>query len=69
MITVFSPDHVLRSARTELYGGELVRPHESPERAQIGRRLLETRESGLDRRERGPRELSRGARCAFTTRS
>src|SRR4029077_4349887 len=35
MITVFSPDHVLRSARAELYGGELVRPHESPERAQI----------------------------------
>jgi acetoin utilization deacetylase AcuC-like enzyme len=35
MITVFSPDHALRSARTELYGGELVRPHESPERAQI----------------------------------
>ncbi|HEY1314457.1 MAG TPA: histone deacetylase family protein [Steroidobacteraceae bacterium] len=35
MITVFSPDHVLRSARTELYGGELVRPHESAERAQI----------------------------------
>jgi acetoin utilization deacetylase AcuC-like enzyme len=39
MITVFSPDHVLRSARTELHGGELVRPHESPERAQI---VLET---------------------------
>jgi acetoin utilization deacetylase AcuC-like enzyme len=35
MITVFSHDHVLRSPRTELYGGELVRPHESPERAQI----------------------------------
>ncbi len=35
MLTVFSSDHVLRSARTELYGGELVRPHESPERAQI----------------------------------
>src|SRR5580700_3534736 len=35
MITVFSSDHLLRSARTELYGGELVRPHESPERAQI----------------------------------
>jgi acetoin utilization deacetylase AcuC-like enzyme len=35
MITVFSADHVLRSARTELYGGELVRPHESPQRAQI----------------------------------
>jgi acetoin utilization deacetylase AcuC-like enzyme len=35
MLTVFSPDHALRSPRTELYGGELVRPHESPERAQI----------------------------------
>jgi acetoin utilization deacetylase AcuC-like enzyme len=35
MITVFSSDHLLRSPRTELYGGELVRPHESPERAQI----------------------------------
>jgi acetoin utilization deacetylase AcuC-like enzyme len=35
MITVYSPDHALRSARTELHGGELVRPHESPERAQI----------------------------------
>jgi acetoin utilization deacetylase AcuC-like enzyme len=35
MITVFSADHLLRSPRTELYGGELVRPHESPERAQI----------------------------------
>ena len=35
MITVFSPDHVLRSPRSELYGGELVTPHESPQRAQI----------------------------------
>src|SRR5271170_4441569 len=35
MITVFSANHVLRSPRTELYGGELVRPHESAERAQI----------------------------------
>ncbi|HWY96788.1 MAG TPA: histone deacetylase family protein [Steroidobacteraceae bacterium] len=35
MITVFSSDHLLRSPRTELYGGELVRPHESPQRAQI----------------------------------
>jgi acetoin utilization deacetylase AcuC-like enzyme len=35
MITVFTTDHLLRSPRTELYGGELVRPHESPERAQI----------------------------------
>jgi acetoin utilization deacetylase AcuC-like enzyme len=35
MLTVFSTDHLLRSPRTELYGGQLVRPHESPERAQI----------------------------------
>jgi acetoin utilization deacetylase AcuC-like enzyme len=35
MITVFSTDHLLRSARTELSRGELVSPHESPERAQI----------------------------------
>jgi acetoin utilization deacetylase AcuC-like enzyme len=35
LITVFSEQHLLRNARTELYGGELVRPHESPERAQM----------------------------------
>jgi acetoin utilization deacetylase AcuC-like enzyme len=35
MITVFSAEHVLRNAKTELYGGQLVRPHECPERAQI----------------------------------
>ncbi|HEV7612305.1 MAG TPA: histone deacetylase family protein [Steroidobacteraceae bacterium] len=35
MITVFTTDHLLRNPRTELYGGELVRPHESPERAQM----------------------------------
>jgi acetoin utilization deacetylase AcuC-like enzyme len=35
MITVFSSDHLLRSPRTELYCGELVAPHESPQRAQI----------------------------------
>jgi acetoin utilization deacetylase AcuC-like enzyme len=35
MITVFSAEHLKRAARTELYGGELVRPHESPERAEI----------------------------------
>ena len=32
---MFSEQHLLRNARTELYGGELVRPHESPERAQM----------------------------------
>jgi acetoin utilization deacetylase AcuC-like enzyme len=35
MITVFSEQHLLRNVRTELSGGELVRPHECPERAQI----------------------------------
>jgi acetoin utilization deacetylase AcuC-like enzyme len=35
MITVFSQDHVLRNAQTELYGGRLVPPHECPQRAQI----------------------------------
>jgi acetoin utilization deacetylase AcuC-like enzyme len=35
MITVFSEEHVLRNAQTELYGGQLVRPHECPERAQM----------------------------------
>jgi acetoin utilization deacetylase AcuC-like enzyme len=35
MITVFSEDHRLRNARTELHGGELVSPFETPARAQI----------------------------------
>jgi len=35
VITVYSADHRLRNARTELYGGELVSPFECPERAEI----------------------------------
>ena len=46
MITVFSTDHLLRSARTELYRGELVRPHESPERAQIVLDRVQTQRLG-----------------------
>ncbi len=34
MLTVFSPDHVLRDARTELSGGELVTPYECPARME-----------------------------------
>lgn len=34
MITVYSPEHRLRDARTELHRGELVKPFECPERAQ-----------------------------------
>ena len=45
MQTVYTDRHKLRDARTELYGGELVRPFECPERAEhiIGR----IREVGL----------------------
>jgi acetoin utilization deacetylase AcuC-like enzyme len=32
MLTVHSPQHILRNARTELYGGELVTPFECPAR-------------------------------------
>jgi acetoin utilization deacetylase AcuC-like enzyme len=46
MITVFSTDHLLRNARTELYGGELVPPHESPERAQIVLERVQTQRLG-----------------------
>ena len=34
MLTVYSADHELRNAKTELYGGELVRPFECPERME-----------------------------------
>jgi acetoin utilization deacetylase AcuC-like enzyme len=46
MITVFSPQHLLRCPRTELYGGELVAPHESPQRAQIVLERVETQRLG-----------------------
>ena len=32
MKTVYSPDHILRSAKTELTGGQLVTPYECPQR-------------------------------------
>ena len=35
MITVFSPAHALRHPLTELHGGQLVSPFESPQRAQM----------------------------------
>ncbi len=34
MLTVFSEKHALRDSKTELYGGELVPPFESPVRAE-----------------------------------
>ncbi|MEO1091326.1 MAG: histone deacetylase family protein [Pseudomonadota bacterium] len=42
MDTVFSPDHRLRDAKTELYGGQLVAPFECPRRAEL---VLEAVES------------------------
>ena len=35
MITVFSEEHALRNARTELCGGELVTPFECPQRVDF----------------------------------
>ncbi|MFT5504655.1 MAG: acetoin utilization deacetylase AcuC-like enzyme [Gammaproteobacteria bacterium] len=34
MLTVYSEQHILRNAKTELYGGELVPPFECPVRAE-----------------------------------
>jgi len=46
LITVFSAQHLLRRPRTELHGGELVCPHESPQRAQIVLERVETQRLG-----------------------
>ncbi|MBI1386438.1 MAG: histone deacetylase family protein [Rhizobiales bacterium] len=35
MLTIYSPRHTLRDAKTELFGGELVAPFECPRRAEI----------------------------------
>ena len=35
MITIYSEDHKLRDAKTELCGGQLIRPHERPSRAEL----------------------------------
>ena len=35
MLTVYTEAHRRRAARTELYGGELVAPHECPQRAEF----------------------------------
>ncbi len=45
MLTVYSDDHRLRDARTELYGGALVAPFECPARAELV--LARVREVGL----------------------
>jgi acetoin utilization deacetylase AcuC-like enzyme len=45
MKTVFSDQHELRDAKTELFGGELVPPFECPERARLIKARIE--ETGL----------------------
>lgn len=40
METIFSPDHALRASKTELHGGELVRPFECPERMDYVREAI-----------------------------
>jgi hypothetical protein len=45
MKTIYSEQHRLRDAKTELYGGELVQPFERPSRADIIIKALV--ESGL----------------------
>ena len=43
MLVVYSEDHKLRDAETELYGGQLVKPFERPSRIDyILKRILET---------------------------
>ena len=34
MITIYTDKHKLRDSKTELFGGELIRPHERPSRAE-----------------------------------
>ena len=45
MLTVFSPEHKLHDAKTELSGGELVAPYECPARAEYV--LKQIRQVGL----------------------
>jgi hypothetical protein len=63
MITVFSKDHLLRSPRTELYGGELVRPHEPPERAQMVLERIQAQRLG---EVIAPASFGMAPLCAFT---
>ena len=46
MKTIFSEQHRLRDAKTELYGGELVQPFERPSRADMVIEAVRTSELG-----------------------
>lgn len=46
MRTIYSDQHHLRDAKTELYGGELVQPFESPSRAEMIIKAVRSSELG-----------------------
>ena len=46
MKTIYSKNHILRNSKTELYGGELVKPFERPERMDYILREIKSRKLG-----------------------
>ncbi len=46
MKTVYSKNHILRNSKTELFGGELVKPFERPERMEYILNEIKTRKLG-----------------------
>ena len=47
MKTVYTKNHILRNSKTELFGGELVRPFERPERMEYILNEIKTRKLGV----------------------
>ena len=46
MKTIYSKNHILRNSKTELYGGELVKPFERPERMEFIINAIQERNLG-----------------------
>ena len=46
MKTVYTKNHILRNSKTELFGGELVKPFERPERMEYILNEIKTRKLG-----------------------
>ena len=46
MKTVYTKNHILRNSKTELFGGELVKPFERPERMEYILKEIKTRKLG-----------------------
>ena len=47
MKTVYTKNHILRNSKTELFGGELVKPFERPERMEYILNEIKTRKLGV----------------------